>query len=455
MEKLRGRCAPLARWPDDDKLPPAVTKPRLGIARDGRNGNMKLTTPEDLAIAARRRRRTGWILVSMLLAGVAFGSIAYKPWRLRSLNHESREAVAQGDYKRAAFLARRALSIDANYLPACITMAEAGEHDRASEAVFWREKVLRLVGESTDTLIGFASTALSFGKISSARSALQRVQENDRGRVDFLVLSGAMAMEEQDFAASARHYEAALRLNPENQEYRLALGRAKCASGDYLTREEGRGLLQDLIAHQAHGLTALRLLIDSLETHGEFQAALRHAVQLVALPAHTFSDEVLRLRLMHRAAAPDFANALADAQQSAKNDPKRAGALVLWMSMDGQAKEGLDWVLKRVPKLGQSPELRPAIAGCHLALNDWVALLIITQLGEWESAEYIRLCSGVGSIPNIVESRSAKEVSVLPRLSASSRSTSSPSLQTGSSEPTPLTTVRPCRRCPAPCRTAR
>ena len=348
------------------------------------------TTPQDLARGARRRRLILWVVVSIFVFGGIFGSIAYQPWRLRSLHRTSRLAIDKGDYKSATLLAKRALAIDPDFVPACIIMAEVGEHDRVSDAVFWREQVLRLVGESTNTLIGLASTSFSFGKISTARSALQRVAEKDREREDFLVLSGAIALEERDYAEATRLYEAALRRNPEKAEYRLSLGRAKCASADYLAREEGRRLLQDLTAHETLGSSAMKLLVASFEEHQEYQAALRQAEQLVSLPSHTFSDEILRLRLMYKTDTPGFATELADAQQKAKGNSKHAGALLLWMSMDGLAKEGLDWVLKRVPKLGQSPELRPAIAGCHLALKDWSSLLAITQLGEWSSAEYLR-----------------------------------------------------------------
>ena len=382
----------LARWSGGNRLAVNFTKPSCGIERDVRNATMQLTStdPEDLAIDARRRRRILWIVVSMLVAAGVLGSIAYGPWRKRSLHRASRAAIEHGDYRGAAYMARRALKIDPEFVPACITLAEAGEHDRDAEAVFWREQVLHLMGESPETLIGLASTALSFGKLSAARSALQRIVEKDRGREDFLVLSGALALEERDYAASARHYESALRLQPEKAEYRLALGKAKSASADYLTREEGRRLLQDLAAHPTLGPTAIRQLVASYEAHREFLAALRHAAQLVALPSHTFSDEVLLLRLMRKTDAPDFAARLAEAQQSAAVHPKNAGALLLWMSMDGLAKEGLDWVQKRVPKLGGLPELRPAIGGCHFALNDWGAVLSVTRMGEWESAEYVR-----------------------------------------------------------------
>ena len=85
------------------------------------------TTPQDLARGARRRRLILWVVVSILVVGGIFGSIAYKPWRLRSLDRTSRLAIDKGDYKSATFFAKRALAIDPDFVPACITMAEAGE----------------------------------------------------------------------------------------------------------------------------------------------------------------------------------------------------------------------------------------------------------------------------------------------------------------------------------------
>ncbi|MEO7318069.1 MAG: tetratricopeptide repeat protein [Chthoniobacteraceae bacterium] len=131
-------------------------------------------------------------------------------------------------------------------------------------------------------------------------------------------------------------------------------------------------------------------MIANCEAREEYVAALRHAQQLVAMPSHNYSDEVLRLRLMRKTEDENFPPELATAQQKAQGNPKHAGSLLLWMGMDGMAKDGLDWVLKRAPKLGQSPELRPAVAGCYFALMDWSSLLAITQKGEWESFDYIR-----------------------------------------------------------------
>lgn len=329
------------------------------------------------------------VVVGLLAGGVA-GSFLQKPWRLESLHRSSREALKNGDYSGASLHARRALQIDPNFAPACVTMAEIGEHDGLADAIAWRERVMQLSGESADTLLAFASTALRFGKISSARAALERVPEKDRECEDFLVLAGTIAMESGDHEEAAGLYESATRLNAGKPAYRLALGRAQCASNDYLTREAGRRLLSELSTHEMLGVPALRALIADCEVHEEFQAALRHAYQLVALPNHEFSDEVLRLKFLHNTDDERFAATLTDTQKKAEANPDNAGTLLLWMSRAGLAKDGLEWVQKRTPKLGLSPDLRPAIAGCLLTLADWNALLAITQAGAWKPVEYVR-----------------------------------------------------------------
>ena len=348
------------------------------------------TTGEDLARGSRRRRLLVWILVSVLLVGGSVFFVVQKPWRLKKLQRAAQEAIKKGDYMAASFNARRALQIDPDFVPACVTMAEIGEHNRVADAVIWREKILHLTGESADTLLGLASSALSFGKVFTARAALDRVPPKDREREDFLVLSGAMALESRDYVEAARLYEAAIQLHPGKAEYRFALGMAKSASGDALTREEGHRLLLDLSTHQALGAAAVRAIIANCEAHQEKQAALRFAKQLQTMSSRKVSDEVLLLRLMRNTGDENFAAELASAQQKALGDRKYAGALLLWMSSDGLAQDGLRWVLERNPKLGQSPELRPAIAGCYLTLMNWDALLAITQKGEWGPVEYVR-----------------------------------------------------------------
>ena len=346
-------------------------------------------TGEDLARATRRRAFVAWLVASLLVVVALAGYFAYKPWRLQSLQQASRAAMTAGDYSEASLIARRALQLDPNFAPACITMAEIGEHDRVSDAIAWRERVLHLRGESPDTLIALASTALSFGRVSSARSALEKVPENARQREDFLVIAGTLALEARNEAEAARFFENAIRINPEKASYRLALGKAQAASNDYLIRQAGLRELSKLGTDEQLGVSALRALITNLEAHKENLAALRHAQQLVALPSHDFFDEMLRLRLMKSADDRKFTSALAETQQKAESDPNKAGALLLWMNHAGLASDGLEWV-KGATKIGRAAELRPAIAACYLTLNDWNTLLAMTQAGAWKPVEYVR-----------------------------------------------------------------
>ena len=331
-----------------------------------------------------------WLAVSIVVVGAIVGFFFYKPWRLNSLHRSAREALNRADYTEASLMARRALQLDPEYAPACATMAHIAEHDGQPDAVTWRERVLHISGESADSLMAYASCALRFGKKATAKAALERVAEGDRQREDYLVVAGTIALEAGNHGEAARFYENAMRHNPENAAYRLALGKAQSASDDYLTREAGRRLLADLGPDPKLGVVALRALIANYETHEEFQAALHQTQKLVALSSHEFSDELLRLRFLMITSAEDFAPSLTAIQKKAEGDSDGAGALVLWMSRAGLASEALDWALKRAPKVGQLPAVRPALAGCYLTLGDWSALLTSTQAGAWKQVEYVR-----------------------------------------------------------------
>ena len=348
------------------------------------------TTAASIAQSRRRRIFIRWTCVVLVVFGGAGGYIAYIPWRLESLNRAARAALDAHDYSEASLKARRALQVDPNAVDACRIMAEIGEHDHSSDAVIWRERVLHLGGETTESLIAYAAAALSFGKHGVAKSALDRVSEADRQAEPYLAVAGTLASATGDDAKAARCYAEASRINPGNAAYRLALGRAQTKSSDYTTRDAGRRVLGELAADPEFGNQALRTLVLNYESLDEFQAALRECHKLVTQPGHAFADELLRLRLQKATADEGFAASLAVVEKAAERDIASAGSLLVWMSHAGLASEGLDWALKRAPKVGEAPEARPALAGCYLTLRDWPSLLTATQTGLWKPVEYVR-----------------------------------------------------------------
>ena len=347
-------------------------------------------TGDDLARERRRRIFRNWVLVAIVTIAAVTCGVFYKSWRAQSLHRAARAAMDRGDYGEAWLKAQWAFRLDEKFAPACVTLAEIGEHERFSEAVAWRGRVLEIGGESTGALLAYAACAQSFGKGDVAKAALDRVPEADRQREDFLVVAGAVASDAGDAAGAVRCYETARRINPAKAEYRLALGKVQIASGDYLMREEGRRVLAEMAGDAALGVVALRTLIANCEIYKEPQAALRHTQQLVALPAHEFGDELLRLRLLRESGNEGFDAYLAAVQQKAEGNPGDATAVLVWMTRAGLAGKAIEWALKSAPAVGQFAEVRPALAACHLIVGDWPALLAATQSGSWKGVEHVR-----------------------------------------------------------------
>ena len=347
-------------------------------------------TGDDLARERQRRIVRNWVLAAIVIIAAVTCGIFYKSWRAQSLHRTARAAMERGDYSDAWLKAQWAIRLDPKSARACVTLAEIGEHERFSEAIAWRGRVLDLSGESTGARLALAACAMSFGKGDVAKASLDRVPEADRQREDFLVVAGAVASDAGDAAEAVRCYETAMRINPARADYRLALGKVQIASGDYLMREEGRRVLAGMADDPALGVVALRLLIANCEFYKEPQAALRHTQQLVALPAHEFADELLRLRLLRETGNAGFAAALTAVQQKAEGHPGDATAVLVWMTRAGLAREAIEWATKTTPAIGKLPDVRPALAACHLVVGDWPALLAATQSGSWKGVEHVR-----------------------------------------------------------------
>ena len=348
------------------------------------------TTGADLARWRRRRILVVWITAATLVVGVLVGYTVYKPWRLEKLDRDARAAMDRKDYFEASLKARRALQIDPHHLAAFLVMAEIAEHFRKDQAVEWRERITQLTGGSTASIIAYASTSVNFGKHAIAKSALDLVPEADRGSVDFQAVAGALALDSGDFAAAEDFFAKATELDPTNAAHRFALAKAQVGSNDFFKQESGRKLLTELAKIETFRLGALRELVANYVTAGEPQAALRECRALVACPDHAFSDDLQFLQLLRDTGDHGLATALATVKLKAAANAKDAGALLIWMSNAGLAREALHWAQEESPDVGRMSGLEWGFAGCYLTLANWPKLLNVTASGPWQNAEYVR-----------------------------------------------------------------
>lgn len=337
------------------------------------------------------------LLVALICAACALvataGVVGYelvKPRRVGNLNREARAALARGDLAEASLKTRRALQILPNDAPACAIMAEMCERIHSADAVTWRERLAEIDGGSTPSLVALASAARSFGKHPVAQTALARVPEPERHRADYLAVAGAVALDLQKIEEAERCFREANQLEPENPLHLFSLGMAQAQSGDFFKREEGRKRLIAMAAQPQFAVAALRSLAVSYEATRDFQAALRVVPRLLALPEHSFLDELIRLRLLHATGDADLAQTLAELQRKSAKSGRDAGALILWMSGAGLAAEAVQWAEKRTPQVSGHAETKQPLAACHLHLQDWTALLALTKDGPWLSTDYLR-----------------------------------------------------------------
>ena len=186
-----------------------------------------------------------------------------------------------------------------------------------------------------------------------------------------------------------RLFSKAASIEPNKRSHRFSVAHAQSGSDDYITREKGRSLLKEMSGDSEFTIPALRALVTSHESSGEPQAALRSSDKLVAMPGHDFADELVHLRLLRAVEDERFAPALAAAQEQGARDPKDAGALLVWMSKEGLAREALEWARERAPNVRKMPGIEPGLACCYLALADWRTLLNMTMEGPWQK-EFVR-----------------------------------------------------------------
>src|SRR6476659_3819358 len=132
-----------------------------------RNGQLKFT-PARLALCAASLLAGfffGWTLLT-------YGPQAYRSWRESTLLKNAAALLAREDYDGATRAAREVLQIHQDSLPAFHILAEASEKQIRPETVAWRSQIARLEPGNLDSQLNLASAALRFGRLDTARKAL-------------------------------------------------------------------------------------------------------------------------------------------------------------------------------------------------------------------------------------------------------------------------------------------
>lgn len=352
----------------------------------------------DSSVQGKRNRSRVTIAVAGLaiaLSAAAFvigdGSKVYEKWRERGLLEKAATALKEGKFGKAAQMADEVVRRHPDSIAALSILADTAEKQNAEEAVTWRERIARLLPKDPESQLNLASAALRFGKLDTAREALNRVSAEARESATFHVVAGWLARAEGNFAEQEEQFAAAVKKEPKNDLYQFNLAALQIRSKQTEKSKNARDTLQRLTTVAPYRTGALRALLNDAVERNDPVAADNFAQQLQMSPEVTFGDYLLCLNFYRKLDEKKFRRLLEKVKPFAARDPSDLASLIDWMNENGLAGEVVKWIDKLPAMRVSSPPASISVADAYATVRNWSRLKHWTRTGHWGDADYVRL----------------------------------------------------------------
>jgi Flp pilus assembly protein TadD len=345
----------------------------------------------------RRTERTyvrlslGVIGALCLLVAVCWGGHSfYVRWQEHKLMRQAHVAFDKNDLRWAAMAAQRAYAVDPQSADACRTLAAIAEKQNSAEAIDWRRRVVALTPESLADRLALVESALRFAQPAIAAEALAQVPKAKQNEARYHSTAAHLALTKHDPGAAEQHFEAAMRLEPNDPRHQLELAECQLRSGDQNKRVAGRALAERVKDDPRVRLDALRVLINDSVHWRRDSVSIELAKELDALPAATFADRLVALGILHGLKDPDFTAALTRLEGESTKSPEKAVKLVTWMNSQRLALLAIEWSKRLPSEMIGSVSFRFALADAYVRLGNWTALKVMLERGSWGRGEPVR-----------------------------------------------------------------
>ncbi len=340
-------------------------------------------------------RRRWWLkpLVVLLVAGGvgAGGFWIYRAGEPSRLCKQARSLLEKGDYRNAAMVLRRAVTIAPRNQEAVRMMTELTEKLGVANAVAWHEQLVELNPDSATDRIAWAASAIRSRRIDAAEAALAGAPESFRSTGDYEALRGMVAMGKGNWGEAEKAFAEASRRDPARESYRFNHALAQAQALDPKMREAGIEGLRESAKAGAYATHAKRALTRVLVRQKKAPEALPLAVELANSKDAIFPDHLTELDLVGWLKKEDFPAAMARAREAALKSPVDLAALLTWSTQRSMARETREWAGKLDPALLERPEVIEAYAELVAATNDWSALTELTSKKlPWARGEAMR-----------------------------------------------------------------
>jgi predicted Zn-dependent protease len=350
----------------------------------------------------------GWSLLT-------YGPQAYRGWRESNLLKSASALLAKEDLDGATRAAREVLQLHHDSLPAFHILAEASEKQNRPETVAWRAQIARLEPGNLDSQLNLASAALRFGRLDTARKALESVPPAQRDRAAYHVVAGWLARAQGNDADVEMHFAAAVAQQPANDLYQFNLAVLRIRSATPEKRDEARKILERLKGVPAYRAGSLRALLGDAIQMKDLPRADSLAQDLQMSQQVTFSDYLLCLEFYRKLDEKKFAALLEKVKPVAARNPLDLALLMDWLNKSGLGGEVLKWMEKLPSETTTNPPPAIAIADAFADAKNWSRLKRWTRSGAWGDSEYLRLAYQAYSSKQSRQSSSDAEFSSLWR----------------------------------------
>jgi hypothetical protein len=375
-----------------------------------RSGRLQFT-PARLAICAGSLIAgfaLGWVLLTS-------GPKAYRGWRESSLLKRASDLLAKEDFEGATRAARDVLQIHHDSTAAFHILADASEKQNRPETVAWRAQIARLEPGNLDSQLNLASAALRFGRLDTARKALEMVPPAHRDRAAYHVVAGWLARAQGNDADVEMHFAAAVAQEPANDLYQFNLAVLRIRSPVPEKNDEARQVLERLKGVPAYRAGSLRALLSDAIQRNELERADSFAQDLQMSQQVTFSDYLLCLEFYRKLDQKKFSALLEKVKPVAARSPNDLALLMDWLNKNGLGAEVLKWMEKLPSEHTTVPPPAIAIADAFAEAKNWSRLKRWTRSGAWGDSEYLRLAYQAYSSKQARQSSSDAEFSSLWR----------------------------------------
>ena len=300
------------------------------------------------------------------------------------------EFFAKGDLKHAVLDARSALDLNPRDVEANRIIAKSLETLGSPDAILWRKRLDSIAAGDPENSAALARTAFLAGDIAVAEQALDKLKPVDRNTALYHEVTAGLATSKEDNASAEAHWAEALRLNPNEDTYKLKLAALRIKSSAPESHTAALAAFEELRSKDAFRIVALRALIEDAMNHDRTRRARELADALVACKDAAFFDKVWRASILRAVNDPKSAAYLVELKESAISKPEDLSQLFDWMNRSNLSLMVSDWAATLPPSVIARPPVAINVADAFVNGLDWKKLRAFTESSAWGDFNFLR-----------------------------------------------------------------